>query len=249
MGDRAEIDCPVSNFGFVREFGEVEHRSFALFEFSGESPDKTRVVTACRAYFFSAEIVVVESYEMFTVAAHFDCSEFEEVFVEAVFKNCEISALSVRYRFCESENYAASVAQNYNVVRISHGLSESFFGGLPLFSNAFADFVIFVACCPCCDSFIVFADGFFNGFGEFAPRRTVAAFVCKIGSVGTCFGHGFRFSIFVESNLAEIDFSAVDNIVESAPFIRIPRFFGIVLRDYKVFSVIELRDVEKRVAV
>ena len=47
---------------------------------------------SCSADFFKSEIEMVKSDEMFAVAADFDCSEFEETVVEAVFENCKIAA-------------------------------------------------------------------------------------------------------------------------------------------------------------
>ena len=192
---------------------------------------------------------MVKCDEIFAVTADFNCSELKETVIEAVFENRKICAFAISYRFCESKNYAAAVAQNYNVVGITDSFSESLFGSLPLFSDTFADNVIFVTGCPCNDFFIVFANRFFNNCDKFTPRIVVAAFFCKVGSVCCSRSKGVFFCVCVESDLTVIDFSFFYSVIESAPFLFEKGFFSIVVSDYEIVNAIDILDVKKRITV
>ena len=60
--------------------------------------------------FFKSKIEMVKSGEVHTVAAYFNCSEFKEAVIEAVFENRKIGTVAICNRFCKSKNYAAAVA-------------------------------------------------------------------------------------------------------------------------------------------
>ena len=204
----------------------------------------------CSSDFFKSKIVVVKCNKVFTVAADFNCPEFKETVIKAVFENCKIAAVTVCYRFCESKNYAAAVTQNYNVIGIADSFSESFVRSLPFFSDTFADLIIFVACCPCSDFFIVFVDRFFNNCNKFSPRVFAAARCRRISSVCIRNGKSLGFALFVVSNLAIINFSFFYSVVKSAPlsFVTCESQFVIIVSDYEIVFGVNFRDVEERVS-